>query len=318
MAYLVRARERRDEIVLQLDIQIKARDAWVAKEAKAAQTVQTRFRSSTSRRKFHKQKSKASFLQRIYRGYEGRCQALSRKKEVQTAAETLMFDYFAEVIQRTWRGYHSRKVKHDFHARKKYIADMISNSEQLQQRLNQVADEENIKAAKKAKEEQERKMKETTTQLHYLVSTRAQRGVLNSPYVASPTINNVPVEQVMSNNVREYLRANKLDVKKHRVPNVKLTGTVRTSSPFDVAEERMRQERKWAKLKQFGKTDFIAGTKPKEPQYTRGISGGSPYVEPRQLKLSTKEILAKQRHKFMSKKTFKMAVKTGRLFDEED
>lgn len=316
MAYLVRARERRDEIVLQLDIQIKARDAWVDKEAKAAQTVQTRFRSAHSRRKFRDQKNKAAFLQRIYRGYEGRCKAHAQKKVVETAAQTLMFDYFAEVIQRIFRGFRSRKVKHDFHARKKYIADMVSNSEQLQARLNKVAEEEAAKAAQRAKEERDRKMKETTTHLHYLVSTTAQRGVLNSPYAAPPTIDNVPVEKVISNNVREYLRAHKLDVKKHK-PKVKFTGSVRTSSPFDVAEERMRQERKWSKLKQFGQKDFLAGTKPKEPQYTRGISGGSPFIEPRQLKLSTKEIMAKQRHKFMSKKTFKMAVKTGRLFDED-
>ena len=98
---------------------------------------------------------------------------------------------------------------------------------------------------------------------------------------------------------------------------VKLGTSVRASSPFDVAEERMRQERKWAKLRRMGKTNFIAGTKAPQPHYTRGINEGCEYIEPQTLRLSTKEILAKQKDKYVSKKPFLMAVETGRLFDED-
>ena len=222
------------------------------------------------------------------------------------------------MIQRTFRGYHSRKVKHDFHARRKYIEDMVVKSSDLQRQLDEQAREEALKAAKRAKEKRDRKVKETTTQLHYLLSTKARRGVMNTPHAPTPTIDGVPVESVISNNVRDYLRKNKLDVKKPvAVKPVKIRATLRASSPFDVADERMRQERKWSKLKRMNKRDFIAGTRAPPLQYQRGINDGSAYIEPRTLKLSTKEIMAKQKDKFVSKKPFRMAVKSGRLFDED-
>ena len=319
MAYLLRARERRDEILLELDAQLRDRDAWVEKEAAAAATVQTRFRSSSSRKKFKTKRDKAAMLQRIYRGYEGRRRASERQSEVERTTQGLLFDYFAEVIQRTFRGFHSRKVKHDFHARKKYIEEMVSKSEDLQQRLNQVAKEEAKKAEEARRAQRERKVKETTTQLHYLLSTQAQRGVMNAPYSQTPTIDGVPVEAVISNNVKDYLRTHKLDVRKPVATKpLKMRATLRASSPFDVAEERIRQEKKWSKLRRVDKKDFIGGTKAPQPQYQRGINDGSEYIEPRKLRLSTKEILAKQKDKFMSKNGFRMAVKSGRLFDEED
>lgn len=322
MAYLLRARERRDEVLLELDAQLRDRDAWVEKEAAAAAAVQTRFRSSSSRRKFKTKRDKASMLQRIYRGYEGRRRAWEQQKAVESTTQNLLFDYFAEVIQRTFRGFHSRKVKHDFHARKKYIEEMVSKSEELQQRLNQVAQEEAKKAEEARRAQRERKVKETTTQLHYLLSTQAQRGVMNAPYSQTPTIDGVPVEAVISNNVKDYLRTHKLDVRKPVATTggkpLKMRATLRASSPFDVAEERMRQEKKWSKLRRVDKKDFVAGTKPPQPQYQRGINDGSEYIEPRKLRLSTKEMLAKQKDKFMSKNGFRMAVKSGRLFDEED
>ena len=308
-------------MLLALDAALRERDAWVAKEAAAAATVQTRFRSSSSRRKFQTQRDKASMLQRIYRGFEGRRRADECKRGVGLRKQGLLFDYFAEVMQRTFRGYHSRKVKHDFHARRKYIDDMVSKSEELQQRLNEVAAEEARKAEQARREARDRKVKETTTQLHYLLSTTAQRGVMNAPYAQTPTIDGVPVEAVISNNVKDYLRANKLDVRKPvdpSAPRLPVRATLRAASPFDIVEERQRQERKWSKLQRVGKTDFLGGTLPKQPHYRRGINDGSQYVEPRTLKLSTKEIMAKQKDKFVSTEPFKMAVKTGRLFDEPD
>lgn len=317
MAYLLRARARGNEVLVELDAKLRDQEAWAEREAKAAALVQTRFRSSSRKHKFHTMKDKAAMLQRIYRGYEGRCRAADRQKQVESLSQHLLFDYFAELIQRTFRGFHSRKNKHDFHARKKYIADMVAKSELLQNELNDLAREAEEKAAKDRQEKRARKIKETTTQLHYMVSTKAQRGVFNSPHRSAPSIDGVPVEAVISNNVRDYLRTHKLDVKKPVATKpVKLKSSLRASSPFDVAEERMRQERKWSKLKRVHKKDFIAGTKAPEPQYQRGINDGSEYIDPRKLGMSTKELYAKQKEKFVSNKPFLMAVKSGRLFDE--
>ena len=258
-------------------------------------------------------------LQRIYRGFRGRMAATARDDEVKKFRQDLLFQYFAEVIQRTFRGFHSRKVKHDFHARKKYIADMVLKSEELQTRLNQYAEEAAAKHAKEAKERRDRKLVETTTRLNYLVSTKAQRGVMNAPGAHTPTIDGLPVEKVITKNVKEYLRKNKLDVRKPAsLKPGKLGASLRASSPFDVVEERQRQEKKWSKLRRVNKKDFLGGTKAAPPKYTRGIQEGCEYIEPRVLALSTKEKMAKQKDKFMSPKPFLMAVKSGRLFEDSE
>jgi hypothetical protein len=301
-----------------LDEQLVEQQAWAAKEAKAAAAVQTRFRSSYSRQKFKLKRDKACMLQRIFRGYEGRVQAWSRKTEILNHKQNLLFDYFAEVVQRRVRGYFSRKKKHDFHARRKYIDDMVSKSEELQQRLNQLAEETRKKDVEKAKAARERKIKDTSTQLHYLISTQAQRGVMNSPAGYRPTIDGVPVEQVITNNVKEYLKKNKLDLRKKLPAKRQFTkGSVLAAAPYDIVAERRRQEMKWSKLRRMSKKDFVAGTKARVPRYKRGIADGCEYIEPRTLKISTKEILSKQKHKYMSKDPFLNTVKTGRLFDEE-
>jgi hypothetical protein len=322
MAYLLRARERRDEVLLALDEQLRAQEAWADREAEAAAKVQTRFRSSSSRRKYRTNQDKAAMLQRIYRGYEGRVRASKRAEEIADVRQRLLFDYFAEVVQRTMRGYLSRKKKHDFHARRKYIDDMVSKSEELQQQLNRFATEAREKEARKAKEERDRKLKETSTQLHYLVSTRAQRGVMNTPAGHRPTIDGVPAEDVVNNNVREYLRAHKLDVRKalplEWVDPIPKKATIRASGPYSAVQEQEKQEKKWSRLRRVAAKDFVAGTRPKEPQYSRGIADGCEYIEPRTLNISTKEILGKQKDKFVSKKPFFMAVKTGKGFDSDD
>jgi hypothetical protein len=60
------------------------------------------------------------------------------------AAETLrkeaIVNFSAIAVQRTFRGYYSRRYKHDFHARRAYIIGVAKKGEHLRKTLQETLD----------------------------------------------------------------------------------------------------------------------------------------------------------------------------------
>ena len=70
-------------------------------------------------------------LQRVARGRAGRKCVSERKNAKRLENERLIFEYYAGEIQRLWRGHYSRRYKHDFYARKQYIATVVMRGNDL-------------------------------------------------------------------------------------------------------------------------------------------------------------------------------------------
>lgn len=305
------------ELLRLLDDQIKDQQKWHEGETAAATKLQTKFRESQARHKFHVKKKNVAKLQRVYRGSVGRVLTAAERARQKVIKQGLLYAYFAEIMQKVWRGFYSRRNKHDYHARKKYIQRVIDTSDELQRKIQEYADEVKRNEVKAKVEKRKQDFKNKSARLHYLTSTKVQRGVFNGPYSRQPEVDGVPVEKAIKQNVTEYLRKNKLN--KHnsvlkpfprRSPQ-----TIRASDKYDDAQEIQRKERRYEKLRRGGRGDFLAGTRVPAPRYKRGFQEGCEYIEPRILKMTSKEIMDKQKHKRVSTKHFALATRSGSLFD---
>ena len=83
----------------------------------------------------------AAELQRVYRGFVGRSITAARRAQRKVVKQGLLYASFAEIMQKIWRGYNSRKRKHDYHARKEYIRTIVDKSSELQRRIEEYAEE---------------------------------------------------------------------------------------------------------------------------------------------------------------------------------
>lgn len=78
-------------------------------------------------------------MQRVFRGHCGRKHAAQARKNLLAQRQSLLFSYFATVIQSRFRGFYSRRYRHDFFARKRYIQGILDRSEALRKQLNEHA-----------------------------------------------------------------------------------------------------------------------------------------------------------------------------------
>lgn len=67
----------------------------------------------------------ANDIKRLWRGHKGRERAHARKREVDKEKRKIYFHVHALTIQRHYRGYYSRKFKHDYYRRQRFIKDSV-------------------------------------------------------------------------------------------------------------------------------------------------------------------------------------------------
>lgn len=120
-----------------------------------------------------------------------------------------MFNYLCIQMQKSFRGYYSRKYKHDQTRRKRYAAAVTEQGERVRlemERYNQLQIEREAIEAQRKKEEE---FKSYAKNLHHLVSTKQIRGIYNPSmeYLETPTMDNVGVEEHIRGVVKDLLRS---------------------------------------------------------------------------------------------------------------
>jgi len=245
--------------------------------------------------------------QRVYRGHVGRMEMNHRRRVRRVNEEQAVFEYYASAIQHVFRGYHSRRFKHDFFARKKYIESILQKSNSLRQQLS-------LNREKNAQEEQERKMRETQIQfrqvaetLHHLVSTKACPGVYNSPYAIQgpPTAFGEPVESHLKVCTSEFLRKHGLKPSTVKRPRIK--SSLQAQSDYEAVAKEARMKSRHSKIRRISDKAFFAGGKMKSNTNFNSVSVGTEYLE-------TWRVNQSSRDKFPT--LFHSAVRKNRLFDE--
>ena len=231
-------------------------------------------------------------IERAFRGHAGRASHAALAK-ARTDFEVLaIFHYHAIMCQRTFRGYYSRRYKHDFNARKRYILSVVRKGDELRAKLEAARDKQVIDEAEAAETQKHAAFKEIVQHLHHLVSTKTIPGVYNSPYERDhpPSALGVPIEQHLTNGVKDLLLLSdytkpllardlngvkRIDV--NRLPDPR---SLQASSAYDAPLLVARMEAKLERVGFIGAADLRTGQRVHEEPHQRGINDGSEFFDP--------------------------------------
>lgn len=118
-------------------------------------------------------------IQRVFRGHMGRKKARAAADSKKNGRRMYYLHFLCIQMQRCFRGYYSRKYKHD-QARRKQYCRMIE--EKGQEIVDQMAEYARIQAEREAEEaraKREELFRTYAQNLHHLTSTSHIRGVYN-------------------------------------------------------------------------------------------------------------------------------------------
>ncbi|KRX02578.1 hypothetical protein PPERSA_11918 [Pseudocohnilembus persalinus] len=107
-------------------------------------------------------------------------------------------EYFsnqATIIQRHFRGFHTRKYVHDFFARKQFLKLLQNKNEVFLQDLKATSEQERVEEERRQEAIARGEFNELAKNLHHLTSTNQIPGVYNPPYAQQKkTAFNIEVE----------------------------------------------------------------------------------------------------------------------------
>uniref|UniRef100_A0A7S3M3D7 Uncharacterized protein n=1 Tax=Spumella elongata TaxID=89044 RepID=A0A7S3M3D7_9STRA len=284
----------------------------------AALSIQRVYRGTTSRERIAKKSYKANEIQRVFRGLLGRNIARNKLKELDESRQLSLFNYLCIQLQKCFRGYYSRKYKHDQHRRKEYCKMLEEQGEQVRQNLQKYAED----LAEREEAEKEQKKDEEFTRLaqnlHHLVSTKRIPGIYKPlPYYNNaPTMKAMPIEEHVRGVVKDLLRTRGIahtgmvtdlnGTKKIPLKGLKYRLSVQASAPYDAVEQDNKRKAMLHKIITADKGSFAAGGKTNLiNQPTVPLSVGNPYMDPWANPMLVKGVPKDQKQLEESNRTFK-------------
>ena len=147
-------------------------------------------------------------VQRVHRGVVARKLAAARRAARARREARAIYHYHATLAQRTFRGFYSRRYRHDFRARRRYVEAVVATGEALRERLDQrrAARELDDQAADDAR--RAGALAAAARHLHHLVSTASAPGVYAAPVFdprSAPTARGATMETHLRAGVRGAL-----------------------------------------------------------------------------------------------------------------
>lgn len=151
-------------------------------------------------RKYIKQKKYNIFLEKAYkvlfflRGCYVRLKIKESKLKAQESKNIKYFDAMALIIQRTYRGYYSRKYIHSFFGRRKILKNIEKKNKEVIDNMLKNKKELTEYYATVEKQLTEKKCEDTASKVHHLISTTHIPGIYNPPYGTVKKIKNEEAE----------------------------------------------------------------------------------------------------------------------------
>ena len=196
----------------------------------------------------------ATIIQRVFRGTVGRNVVRSAKSARNKLRTELAFMFFAIQVQRTFRGFYSRKYRQNHARRKAMLQEVVDKGETVRRAMYQYAVDQAIREEREREEKETADFRGLAENLHHLVSTSVQRGVYNPPneYLETPTIKGVPVEATIRGVVKDLLdtrgyRKTGLDMDFNGMLAVPLKTlknrlSLQASAPYDAVEKETKAQ----------------------------------------------------------------------------
>lgn len=152
------------------------------RETRATIKIQSAFRGSVVRTRYSAVTRSCHMVQKVMRGRLGRIRATAKEIERARRWNTLFFHHCAEIVQKFFRGYWSRKYLHDFFARRKYLNGVAQRGSRTVDFLQKAQDTQQLQQLANEESQMRKEFDALCGQLHHLVSTHQIPGVYNPPY----------------------------------------------------------------------------------------------------------------------------------------
>jgi len=186
MATFLRLWESRHSLQDELNDALRQAEIRKDVEMRATISMQSVRRGVLARQYFRKKRLSCKVIQRIYRGYLARQMAtyLSMQRDKQRAHK--LWTAMAMVIQRSFRGFHSRRYKHSYYERQAYLRSVSAKEEKVRELSEQLAESTYLEREQTRHQSEQAEFTKLAKDLHHLVSTSNIPGVFNSPYNVEP------------------------------------------------------------------------------------------------------------------------------------
>lgn len=260
-----------EEVIKELDVLLTESENNSPNENLSANKIQRLFRGWRTRVKIYHKNLAAGEIQRVFRGHSSRLICRRMTAEKQNSRKFAVFQYFALQLQKSFRGYYSRKYRQNHHLRKLYLKNVKAAGERVRQSMEEYSQRLRREEEEKLSAEKQAKFKNLTENLHHLVSTRQVPGVFNPPtkLLDLPTVNDIPVETHLRGAVRDLLKTKgytKTGLVKDlngtlKIPmkGLKNRLSLQASVPYDVMEKERIREKIRHKLAMEGKDGEFQG-----------------------------------------------------------
>lgn len=295
---------------------------------KAALDIQRVYRGVIDREIIVKKNYAAGEIQRIFRGLMGRFLARATLNQKLDGRQISLFHYLCIQIQKCFRGYYSRKYKHDQVKRKEYCKMLEAKGKEIRASMDKYVEEVAMREEIEQQEKRDQEFKTLAQNLHHLTSTRQVPGVYNPRVdcVQMPTMNGIFIEDHIRGVVKDLLRTRGLTT--HRGLEEDINGTMRiplkglkyrlsiqASEPYDTVEREARRKHMLHKILTRGKGDWFAGGKPKLLEKTAPLplSTGDVYMDPWANPMLVKGVPESQQQLLESTRTHKALFATKKL-----
>merc|ERR1712087_484378 len=185
-----------------------AADSHREVETAAAVRVHKTWRGRSARKVLSNLLNTVLLLQRAVRGYLGRQKAREVRLKRDLARQRAVFDALAAVIQKRYRAFHSRKYKHNFYARKAYVAAVVHKSESIRKTLQSNFEQQVGVQQQEGEAKARARVSYLASKLHHLRSTESCASIYASPYQIGfqPTAFGIPVEQHLREAIRPVIK----------------------------------------------------------------------------------------------------------------
>ncbi len=288
-----------------------------AEETHAATVIQSYYRMYVVRRGLRRLNEKAVVIQKVYRA---RLAKKEHKRRLQQHVISLRVNYFnahATCIQKHFRAFMSRKYKHDFYARKQYIAEVTRRSEQVVDEMRATYKRQLVHEETQRLQESERAFEKVVGKLHHLISTESCPSIFNSPYTTltggPPTIGGVSVEEYLKLVKREASKSGKLagGTSKPTFEQISAEGALNIDKSFE--ESFAETKERFAGREPMSIKPFISAGSSKVLTSEPTLRASTPYKSTAQREAQAKANAAKGN---ISHKPFVTAFRKGQLFED--
>ena len=206
-------------------------------------------------------------------------------------------NYFAVQVQKSFRGYHSRKYKKDHGKRKRYLQSVVAKGEEIRGSMQRYSEEQQQYQEQKEQDDFNKDIIDLTNNLHHLVSTKSQRGIYNpnERFKEVPTIREIAVEDHLRHAIKDLLRTkgvSKIGLPKILVKDMNGTSVVpvkgmagrlslQASAPYGAVHDQKKRDHILHKvLLTDRENDFVACRKVGDLNKSEPpLSVGDPFME---------------------------------------